>query len=139
MGELSCPLTSASPFAPGSSSGPPDQPRLVIEVHPSRTAVSQGSEVTLRCLVRGDPPHFFYWSREDGRPVPSAAQLREQGESASSPNWADCKLGGGSRGGETHKGRGALGGERHLAKGESCFCSQTNRRSAREDPSSPVH
>ncbi|XP_039223672.1 basement membrane-specific heparan sulfate proteoglycan core protein isoform X11 [Crotalus tigris] len=59
--------------------GPPDQPRLVIEVHPSRTAVSQGSEVTLRCLVRGDPPHFFYWSREDGRPVPSAVQLREQG------------------------------------------------------------
>lgn len=117
-GELSCPLTSASPFAPGSSSGPPDQPRLVIEVHPSRTAVSQGSEVTLRCLVRGDPPHFFYWSREDGRPVPSAVQLRDQGESAPSPQlgrlqtggWWSTGLGRPRRGGVPRVGRGTSTG-----------------------------
>ncbi|KAM6434636.1 basement membrane-specific heparan sulfate proteoglycan core protein isoform 6-T6 [Liasis olivaceus] len=59
--------------------GPPDKPRLVIQVHPPRTTVSQGSEVTLRCHVSGDPPHYFYWSREDGRPVPSTAQRRQQG------------------------------------------------------------
>uniref|UniRef100_A0A8C5WSN8 Basement membrane-specific heparan sulfate proteoglycan core protein n=1 Tax=Laticauda laticaudata TaxID=8630 RepID=A0A8C5WSN8_LATLA len=59
--------------------GPPEQSRLVVRIHPSRTTVSQGSEVTLRCQVSGEPPHFFYWSREDGRPVPSTAQRREQG------------------------------------------------------------
>ncbi|XP_032087651.1 basement membrane-specific heparan sulfate proteoglycan core protein isoform X2 [Thamnophis elegans] len=59
--------------------GRPDQPRLVVQIHPSRTTVSQGSEVTLRCQVSGESPHFFYWSREDGRPVPSTAQRREEG------------------------------------------------------------
>ncbi|XP_063173518.1 basement membrane-specific heparan sulfate proteoglycan core protein isoform X2 [Candoia aspera] len=59
--------------------GPPDQPRLVIQVHPTRTAVSQGSEVTLHCHVSGEPPHYFYWSREDGRQVPGTAQRRQQG------------------------------------------------------------
>uniref|UniRef100_A0A8D2Q521 Heparan sulfate proteoglycan 2 n=1 Tax=Varanus komodoensis TaxID=61221 RepID=A0A8D2Q521_VARKO len=40
-----------------------DQPPLIVRVHPPRTAVSQGSEVTLRY----------------GRPVPSSAQRRRQG------------------------------------------------------------
>ncbi|XP_044277194.1 LOW QUALITY PROTEIN: basement membrane-specific heparan sulfate proteoglycan core protein [Varanus komodoensis] len=56
-----------------------DQPPLIVRVHPPRTAVSQGSEVTLRCHAGGRPPHYFYWSREDGRPVPSSAQRRRQG------------------------------------------------------------
>uniref|UniRef100_A0ABM5EK41 Basement membrane-specific heparan sulfate proteoglycan core protein isoform X2 n=1 Tax=Pogona vitticeps TaxID=103695 RepID=A0ABM5EK41_9SAUR len=59
--------------------GLPSQPPLLVQVHPTRTAVSQGSEVTLRCHVSGAPPHYFYWSREDGRPVPSTAQRRHQG------------------------------------------------------------
>ncbi|KAJ7306581.1 hypothetical protein JRQ81_009947, partial [Phrynocephalus forsythii] len=60
-------------------SGLPGQPPLVVQVHPPRTAVSQGSEVTLRCHVSGAPPHYYYWSREDGHPVPSTAQRRHQG------------------------------------------------------------
>ncbi|KAJ6656843.1 hypothetical protein lerEdw1_003174 [Lerista edwardsae] len=58
---------------------PPDQPPLVVQVHPPRSAVPQGSEVTLRCHVSGAPPHYFHWTREDGRPVPSTAQRRRQG------------------------------------------------------------
>ncbi|XP_042333788.1 LOW QUALITY PROTEIN: basement membrane-specific heparan sulfate proteoglycan core protein [Sceloporus undulatus] len=59
--------------------GRPDQPPLIVQVHPPRSAVSEGSAVTLRCHVSGAPPHYFYWSREDGRPVPSTAQRRQQG------------------------------------------------------------
>uniref|UniRef100_A0A8C9YGV5 Heparan sulfate proteoglycan 2 n=1 Tax=Sander lucioperca TaxID=283035 RepID=A0A8C9YGV5_SANLU len=40
---------------------------------------SLGSPVTLRCQVSGSPPHYFYWSREDGRPVSSGADRRRQG------------------------------------------------------------
>lgn len=83
-----------SPPPPCASSGPPDQPRLIIQVHPPRTAVSQGSEVTLRCHVSGEPPHYFYWSREDGHPVPGTAQRRQQGESVPAPSWAAGKGGG---------------------------------------------
>ncbi|XP_053136681.1 basement membrane-specific heparan sulfate proteoglycan core protein isoform X4 [Hemicordylus capensis] len=53
---------------------PPDQPRLLVQVEPPRTAVPQGSEVTLRCHVSGSPPHYFFWSREDRRPLPSSTQ-----------------------------------------------------------------
>ncbi|XP_063001421.1 basement membrane-specific heparan sulfate proteoglycan core protein [Elgaria multicarinata webbii] len=60
--------------------GLPEPPPFIVQVHPPRSAVSQGSEVTLRCHVSGAPPHYFYWSREDGRPVPGTAQRRRQGE-----------------------------------------------------------
>ncbi|XP_066547238.1 basement membrane-specific heparan sulfate proteoglycan core protein isoform X4 [Amia ocellicauda] len=53
---------------------------LVVKVEPERAVVSQGSQVTLRCQVTGSPPHRFYWTREDGRPVPSHAETRRQGE-----------------------------------------------------------
>ncbi|XP_062822809.1 basement membrane-specific heparan sulfate proteoglycan core protein isoform X3 [Anolis carolinensis] len=59
--------------------GHPGQPPLVVQVHPPRMAVSQGSVVSLRCHVSGAPPHYFYWSREDGRPVPGTAQRKHQG------------------------------------------------------------
>ncbi|XP_066838054.1 basement membrane-specific heparan sulfate proteoglycan core protein isoform X7 [Anser cygnoides] len=55
-------------------------PPLVVRVHPPRTAVPQGSPVTLRCQASGDPPFYYHWSREDGRPLPSSAQSRQQGE-----------------------------------------------------------
>ncbi|XP_066493850.1 basement membrane-specific heparan sulfate proteoglycan core protein isoform X4 [Tiliqua scincoides] len=58
---------------------PPDQPPLIVQVHPPQTSVPQGSEVTLQCHASGTLPHYFYWSREDGRPVPSTAQRRRQG------------------------------------------------------------
>ncbi|XP_056158189.1 basement membrane-specific heparan sulfate proteoglycan core protein [Lampris incognitus] len=53
---------------------------LVVKVYPERVLVSQGGSVTLRCQVTGSPPHYFYWSREDGRPIPSNADRRRQGE-----------------------------------------------------------
>ncbi|XP_069039964.1 basement membrane-specific heparan sulfate proteoglycan core protein isoform X5 [Lepisosteus oculatus] len=53
---------------------------LVVKVYPERTIVSQGSAVTLRCQVTGSPPHYFFWTREDGRPLPSTADKRRQGE-----------------------------------------------------------
>uniref|UniRef100_A0A670K7D7 Heparan sulfate proteoglycan 2 n=1 Tax=Podarcis muralis TaxID=64176 RepID=A0A670K7D7_PODMU len=71
----------------------PDQPGLVVQVHPPRTAVSQGSKVTLRCHVSGAPPHYFYWSREDGRPVPSTTQRRQQGLELHFPNIQPSEAG----------------------------------------------
>ncbi|XP_061114862.1 basement membrane-specific heparan sulfate proteoglycan core protein-like isoform X3 [Conger conger] len=53
---------------------------LVVRVHPDRIQVSQGSPVTLRCQGTGSPPHYFYWSREDRRPVSSRAERRRHGE-----------------------------------------------------------
>uniref|UniRef100_A0A673C7V2 Heparan sulfate proteoglycan 2 n=1 Tax=Sphaeramia orbicularis TaxID=375764 RepID=A0A673C7V2_9TELE len=40
---------------------------LVVKVYPERVLASPGGSVTLRCQVSGPPPHYFYWSREDGR------------------------------------------------------------------------
>ncbi|XP_069467045.1 basement membrane-specific heparan sulfate proteoglycan core protein isoform X3 [Ambystoma mexicanum] len=57
-----------------------DRAPLVVQIHPARASVSQGGEVSLRCHVNGNPPFYFYWSREDGRPVPSNAQPRAKGE-----------------------------------------------------------
>lgn len=53
---------------------------LAVRVHPPRTAVPQGSAVTLRCQASGEPPLYYHWSREDGRPLPSSAQSRRQGK-----------------------------------------------------------
>lgn len=54
---------------------------LVVKVYPERVLASQGGSVTLRCQVSGSPPHYFYWSREDGRPISSGADRRRQGTS----------------------------------------------------------
>ncbi|XP_053308483.1 basement membrane-specific heparan sulfate proteoglycan core protein [Spea bombifrons] len=56
------------------------QTNLVVRIHPQKATVSQGGDVTLRCQVTGNPPHYFYWSREDGRPLPGNAKPREKGE-----------------------------------------------------------
>ncbi|XP_060751007.1 basement membrane-specific heparan sulfate proteoglycan core protein isoform X1 [Tachysurus vachellii] len=53
---------------------------LVVKVYPERVQVSQGSSVTLRCQASGPPPHYFYWTRDDGRPISSSADRRRQGE-----------------------------------------------------------
>lgn len=52
---------------------------LVVKVYPERVLVSPGGSVTLRCQVSGPPPHYFYWSREDGRSISSTADRRRQG------------------------------------------------------------
>uniref|UniRef100_A0A8C9WAM4 Heparan sulfate proteoglycan 2 n=1 Tax=Scleropages formosus TaxID=113540 RepID=A0A8C9WAM4_SCLFO len=53
---------------------------LVVRVHPERVLVAQGSAVTLRCQVTGSPPHYYFWSREDGQPLSSRADRRREGE-----------------------------------------------------------
>ncbi|XP_060115564.1 basement membrane-specific heparan sulfate proteoglycan core protein [Heteronotia binoei] len=73
--------------------GAPDQPPLIVQVHPARTAVAQGSEVTLHCQVSGHPPHYFYWSREDGHPVSGTAQRRRQGEELYFPSIQPSEAG----------------------------------------------
>ncbi|XP_041802675.1 basement membrane-specific heparan sulfate proteoglycan core protein isoform X5 [Chelmon rostratus] len=59
---------------------------LVVKVYPERVLASQGGPVTLRCQVSGSPPHYFYWSREDGRPISSSADRRRQGAELYFPN-----------------------------------------------------
>uniref|UniRef100_A0A673TRL3 Basement membrane-specific heparan sulfate proteoglycan core protein n=1 Tax=Suricata suricatta TaxID=37032 RepID=A0A673TRL3_SURSU len=62
------------------------QAPLVVQVHPARSVVPQGGSHSLRCQVSGSPPHYFYWSREDGRPVPSSTQQRHQGSELHFPS-----------------------------------------------------
>ncbi|XP_061698268.1 basement membrane-specific heparan sulfate proteoglycan core protein isoform X3 [Syngnathoides biaculeatus] len=52
---------------------------LVVRVYPERVLTTQGGSVTLRCQVSVSSPHYFYWSREDGRPISSSADRRRQG------------------------------------------------------------
>ncbi|XP_036844476.1 basement membrane-specific heparan sulfate proteoglycan core protein isoform X1 [Oncorhynchus mykiss] len=59
---------------------------LVVKVYPERVLVAQGSPVTLRCQVTGAPPHYYYWSREDGKPVTNSANRRGQGEELHIPS-----------------------------------------------------
>uniref|UniRef100_A0A8C7C947 Basement membrane-specific heparan sulfate proteoglycan core protein n=1 Tax=Neovison vison TaxID=452646 RepID=A0A8C7C947_NEOVI len=59
---------------------------LVVQVHPARSIVPQGGSHSLRCQVTGSSPHYFYWSREDGRPMPSSTQQRHQGSELHFPS-----------------------------------------------------
>ncbi|XP_047648303.1 basement membrane-specific heparan sulfate proteoglycan core protein isoform X10 [Phacochoerus africanus] len=63
-----------------------DQAPLVVQVQPPRSIVPQGGPHSLRCQVSGSPPHYFYWSREDGRPLPSSTQQRHQGSELHFPS-----------------------------------------------------
>ncbi|XP_060061512.1 basement membrane-specific heparan sulfate proteoglycan core protein isoform X2 [Erinaceus europaeus] len=56
-----------------------DHALLVVQAQPAQSIVPQGNAHSLRCHASGSPPYYFYWSREDGRPVPSSAQQRRQG------------------------------------------------------------
>ncbi|XP_073089464.1 basement membrane-specific heparan sulfate proteoglycan core protein isoform X4 [Manis javanica] len=59
---------------------------LVVQVQPARSIVPQGGPHSLRCQVSGSPPHYFYWSREDGRPLPSSTHQRHQGSELHFPS-----------------------------------------------------
>uniref|UniRef100_G1NWX9 Heparan sulfate proteoglycan 2 n=1 Tax=Myotis lucifugus TaxID=59463 RepID=G1NWX9_MYOLU len=65
---------------------PQNQAPLVVQVQPTRSIVPQGGPHSLRCQVSGSPPHYFYWSREDGRPLPSSTQQRHQGSELHFPS-----------------------------------------------------
>ncbi|XP_029434740.1 basement membrane-specific heparan sulfate proteoglycan core protein isoform X5 [Rhinatrema bivittatum] len=69
-----------NPNIRGQKCVPGDRAPLVVQVYPQRTTISQGGEVSLRCQVSGNPPYYFYWSREDGRSISSNAQQRAKGE-----------------------------------------------------------
>ncbi|XP_026189282.1 basement membrane-specific heparan sulfate proteoglycan core protein isoform X3 [Mastacembelus armatus] len=56
-----------------------DAASLVVKIYPERVLASQGGPVTLRCQVSGSPPHYFYWSREDGRPISRNTERRGHG------------------------------------------------------------
>ncbi|KAM4737871.1 basement membrane-specific heparan sulfate proteoglycan core protein isoform 2-T2 [Anableps anableps] len=58
---------------------PNDAAHLEVKVYPERFVATQGSSVTLRCQVSGSPPHYFFWSRKDGRPISNSADRRRQG------------------------------------------------------------
>ncbi|XP_043356001.1 basement membrane-specific heparan sulfate proteoglycan core protein isoform X3 [Dermochelys coriacea] len=75
-----------NPSMRGQKCVPVDQAPFVVRVHPPKTTVSQGGEVTLRCQASGSPPYYYSWSREDGHPVPSTAQSRRQGEELHFPS-----------------------------------------------------
>ncbi|NXD29929.1 PGBM protein, partial [Spelaeornis formosus] len=71
--------------------GPP--PALAVRVQPPRAAVPRGNSVTLHCLATGDPPLYFHWVREDGRPLPESAQSRRQGEELHFPSIQPSEAG----------------------------------------------
>uniref|UniRef100_A0A3P8QRF2 Heparan sulfate proteoglycan 2 n=1 Tax=Astatotilapia calliptera TaxID=8154 RepID=A0A3P8QRF2_ASTCA len=57
----------------------PNDAPLVVRIYPERVLVPQGNPVTLRCQVSGSPPHYFFWSREDGQPISGSAERHRQG------------------------------------------------------------
>ncbi|CAG03826.1 unnamed protein product, partial [Tetraodon nigroviridis] len=59
---------------------------LVVKVFPERVLTPQNSPVTLRCQVYSNPPHYFFWSREDGRSISGSAERRRQGAELYFPN-----------------------------------------------------
>ncbi|KAM9630106.1 basement membrane-specific heparan sulfate proteoglycan core protein isoform 9-T9 [Morphnus guianensis] len=79
--ERCAPGYTGDPTARGQACVPAGSPLpLAVRIHPPRTTVAQGSAVTLRCQASGDPPFYYHWAREDGRPLPEGAQSRRQGE-----------------------------------------------------------
>ncbi|XP_075802672.1 basement membrane-specific heparan sulfate proteoglycan core protein isoform X4 [Microtus pennsylvanicus] len=75
-----------NPNVQGGRCQPLTKDTLEVQVHPSRSVVPQGGPHSLRCQVNGSPPHYFYWSREDGQPLPSGAQQRHQGSELHFPS-----------------------------------------------------
>uniref|UniRef100_A0A8I6ASH2 Basement membrane-specific heparan sulfate proteoglycan core protein n=1 Tax=Rattus norvegicus TaxID=10116 RepID=A0A8I6ASH2_RAT len=84
--EQCAPGYEGNPNVQGGRCQPLTKESLEVQIHPSRSVVPQGGPHSLRCQVNGSPPHYFYWSREDGRPLPSGAQQRHQGSELHFPS-----------------------------------------------------
>uniref|UniRef100_A0A452GNE6 Uncharacterized protein n=1 Tax=Gopherus agassizii TaxID=38772 RepID=A0A452GNE6_9SAUR len=82
-----------NPSVRGQKCVPVGKSPFMVRVHPPKTTVSQGGEVTLRCQASGSPPYYYSWSREDGRPVPSTAQSRRQGNELHFPSIQPSEAG----------------------------------------------
>ncbi|XP_074831677.1 basement membrane-specific heparan sulfate proteoglycan core protein isoform X3 [Carettochelys insculpta] len=70
-----------------------EQAPFVVRVHPPKTTVLQGGQVTLRCQASGSPPYHYSWSREDRRPLPSTAQSRQEGAELHFPSIQPSEAG----------------------------------------------
>ncbi|XP_064423972.1 basement membrane-specific heparan sulfate proteoglycan core protein isoform X11 [Latimeria chalumnae] len=68
-----------------------DRVPLMVRIYPERVKIAQGGEVSLRCQVSGNPPYYYYWSRQDGRPLPRNAQQR--GDELYIPSLAEADSG----------------------------------------------
>uniref|UniRef100_H2ZZ57 Heparan sulfate proteoglycan 2 n=1 Tax=Latimeria chalumnae TaxID=7897 RepID=H2ZZ57_LATCH len=72
---------------------PVDRVPLMVRIYPERVKIAQGGEVSLRCQVSGNPPYYYYWSRQDGRPLPRNAQQRAEGDELYIPSLAEADSG----------------------------------------------
>uniref|UniRef100_A0A8C1UIE5 Heparan sulfate proteoglycan 2 n=1 Tax=Cyprinus carpio TaxID=7962 RepID=A0A8C1UIE5_CYPCA len=62
-----------------------ESPAVVVSVHLLLLLITQ-IKIGGLCQVSGYPPHYFHWSREDGRPISSTAERRRQGEELHFPS-----------------------------------------------------